>query len=222
MQAEGRGFAGRRIGGPGRMREKSTQQGERDPAAEAREDAVLVKRYLKGESEAFDEIVRRHHARLFGLVYHMTGHTHDTEDILQAVFLRALRALPRFRGKSSLSTWLHRIAVNTTINHIKRSKRGAASLDEPEHGVERMTEYLDEAARESPERDLALSELQQKLNAALKTLSDKHRAVVVLHDIEGVPHEEIARVMGCSVGTVRSRLFYARRLLQAELAEFAP
>ncbi len=193
-----------------------------DRKAEAAVDAALVRRACRGDSRAFDEIVRRHHARLYGLIYHMTSHREDTEDILQAVFLRAYRSLPRFRGKSSLSTWLHRIAVNTTINFIHRRKRAAMSLNDPDAAIERSEEYQELAARDSPFRDATISELQRKLNAALQTLSEKHRTVVVLHDIQGVPHEEIARMLKCSVGTVRSRLFYARRLLQGELAEYAP
>ena len=78
------------------------------------------------------------------------------------------------------------------------------------------------SARESPFRDMTITELQEKLNKALQTLSEKHRTVVVMHDIQGVPHEEIAKTIGCSAGTVRSRLFYARQQLQKELAEFAP
>ena len=193
-----------------------------EAAAEAREDAALVKRFRTGEMAAFDEIVRRHQTRLYSLVYRMTRHAQDTEDVLQSVFLRAYRALPKFKEKSSLSTWLHRIAINTTINFLKRRKNASISLDEPDQGVERIPEYLEKASRYSPVRDTSLTELQEKLNEALQTLSEKHRAVVILHDIEGFPHEEIARMMKCSVGTVRSRLFYARRLLQAELAEFSP
>lgn len=198
-----------------------TAEPQRDRKEEAAIDAALVRQACRGDTRAFDEIVRRHHARLYGLIYHMTSHKEDTEDILQAVFLRAYRSLPRFRGKSSLSTWLHRIAVNTTINFIKRRKRTTLSLNDAEQGLERSPEYVELAARDSPFRDATISELQQKLNAAMQTLSEKHRTVVVLHDIQGIPHEEIARMLKCSVGTVRSRLFYARRLLQGELAEYA-
>ena len=198
-----------------------TAEPQRDRKEEAAIDAALVRQACRGDTRAFDEIVRRHHARLYGLIYHMTSHKEDTEDILQAVFLRAYRSLPRFRGKSSLSTWLHRIAVNTTINFIKRRKRTTLSLNDAEQGLERSPEYVELAARDSPFRDATISELQRKLNAAMQTLSEKHRTVVVLHDIQGIPHEEIARMLKCSVGTVRSRLFYARRLLQGELAEYA-
>ena len=198
-----------------------TAEPQRDRKQEAAIDAALVRQACRGDTRAFDEIVRRHHARLYGLIYHMTSHKEDTEDILQAVFLRAYRSLPRFRGKSSLSTWLHRIAVNTTINFIKRRKRTTLSLNDAEQGLERSPEYVELAARDSPFRDATISELQRKLNAAMQTLSEKHRTVVVLHDIQGIPHEEIARMLKCSVGTVRSRLFYARRLLQGELAEYA-
>jgi len=196
---------------------------ELQPDTAEQDDRTLVRRARERDLSACDELVRRYHGKLYGLVYNMTSNKEDTEDLVQDVFVKAFSALDRFKGTSSFYTWIYRIAVNTTINFLKKRKnRKATSLNDMDGGVERDPAYVELTARESPFRDATLSELQEKLNKALSKLSEKHRAVVVLHDIQGVPHEEVARMLGCSQGTVRSRLFYARQQLQAELAEFAP
>ncbi len=194
------------------------------PAEEDKiDDRALVERARRGDTAAFDELVRLYQGRIYGLVYHMTGNREDAEDLVQTTFVKAHGSLARFRGQSAFYTWLYRIAVNTAINFVKkRSRHTALSLNDMDQAIERDPDYVSLAARESPVRDAALTELQERLNRALLTLSEKHRTVVVLHDVQGMPHEEIARLLGCSEGTVRSRLFYARRLLQNELLEFAP
>lgn len=186
-------------------------------------DAVLVERVRTGDVAAYEELVRRNRSRIYGLIYNMTSHREDTEDLVQSVFIKAYRSLDRFRGQSAFSTWLYRIALNETLNFLpKRKRRTALSLNDLDQAVERDPDYVALVARESPVRDVQRSELQKKLNAALQTLSEAHRTVVVLHDIEGLPHDEIARITGVPEGTVRSRLFHARQQLQAELSEFAP
>lgn len=186
-------------------------------------DVDLVARARRGDMGAFDELVRKHFQRIFGLAYHMMGHREDAEDVTQAIFIKAHRAIDRFRGQSAFSSWLHRIAINETLNAIKRRKRGPKisladlQIDSPEDPA-----YIRMVSSDSPARAAHLKELQTKLNEALQTLSHNHRTVVVLHDVQGVPHDQIAEMLGCSVGTVRSRLFYARRLLQVEMNEFAP
>jgi RNA polymerase sigma-70 factor (ECF subfamily) len=186
-------------------------------------DRELVARAQDGDLAAYDELVGRYQGKIYSLLYNMTGNKEDAEDLLQAVFVKGYTSIGKFRGKSSFYTWIYRIGVNRAINFLKRRKRKSAlSLDNIDLGVERDPAYVELSAKESPFRDATLSELQQKLNEALQTLSEKHRAVVVMHDIQGIPHEEIAQMLGCSAGTVRSRLFYARQSLQTELSEFAP
>lgn len=186
-------------------------------------DNELIAQFRSGNESAYNELVRRHHGRIYGLVYNMTGNREDAQDMTQEVFLRAYKALNRFQGKSAFSTWIYRIAVNRTINFLKKRKnRYALSLDDADMGLERDPAFLEASEQIGPDGKLKLSEFQEKLNKALLTLSEKHRTVVVMHDIQGVSHDEIAQVMKCSSGTVRSRLFYARRQLQAELSEFAP
>lgn len=184
-------------------------------------DEELVLKAQQGDIHAFDELIERYHGKIYGLTYNMTSNREDAEDLTQEVFVKAFQALPRFKGKSSFYTWLYRIAVNKTINYRKkRNKKRAMSLDQFDNEIKLDDVYHDLTSKGSPLRNLSLSELQKKLNEAMQTLSEKHRTVVVLHDMQGVPHEEIAKMVGASVGTIRSRLFYARRQLQAELTEF--
>jgi RNA polymerase sigma factor (sigma-70 family) len=184
-------------------------------------DAELVLKAQQGDVHAFDELVERYHGKIYGLTYNMTSNREDAEDLTQEVFEKAFQALPRFKGKSSFYTWLYRIAVNKTINYRKkRNRKRALSLDQFDQEIKTDEVYHDLTSKGSPLRNVSLTELQKKMNEALQTLSEKHRTVVVLHDMQGIPHEEIAKMVGASVGTIRSRLFYARRQMQVELAEF--
>ncbi|MBT8042812.1 MAG: sigma-70 family RNA polymerase sigma factor [Kiritimatiellales bacterium] len=192
-----------------------------DGEQEGEPDDELVLKAQRGDVHAFDQLVERYHGKIYGLTYNMTSNREDAEDLTQEVFIKAFEALPRFRGKSSFYTWLYRIAVNKTINYRKkRNRKRALSLDQFDQEIKTDEVYHALTTKGSPLRNMSLTELQIKLNEALQNLSEKHRTVVVMHDMQGIPHEEIAKVVGASVGTVRSRLFYARRQMQAELAEF--
>ena len=184
-------------------------------------DQELVARTQAGDPSAFDELVRRFSPRLYGLVYHMTSNHEDTHDLLQEIFAKAFRAIAGFQGKSSFYTWIHTIAVNRTLNFLKkRGRRYSVSLDDADAAVENDPAFIEATSTTDPVREAGLKELQKKLNEALHKLSPKHRAVVTMFDIQGMPHAEIAKVLGVSEGTVRSRLFYAHRELQSYLAEY--
>lgn len=204
------------------MSENNQQQaGVGSDAEQGEDDLSLVKRAQQGDVAAYDQLIQRHQGKIYGLIYNMTGNQQDAEDLVQEVFIKGYKVLNRFKAKSTFYTWIYRVAVNRTINFIKRRrKRAALSLNDMDLAVENDPAYLELSSRDSPFRDASLSELQENLNKALQTLSEKHRAVVVLHDIQGVPHEEIGQMLGCSSGTVRSRLFYARQQLQAVLGEY--
>jgi RNA polymerase sigma factor (sigma-70 family) len=193
-----------------------------DATAPQPPDAELVARAQQGDLHAFDELVRRHSPRLYSLIYHMTSHREDSNDLLQEVFAKAFRSLGRFRGQSQFYTWLYSIATNMTLNFLKKRNRRARamSLDDLDAGVERDEDFIALTTPRSPEKEASLKELQKKLNEAMQSLSDDHRAVVVMYDIQGLPHAEISRIMGVSEGTIRSRLFYAHRQLQSQLDEF--
>jgi RNA polymerase sigma-70 factor (ECF subfamily) len=185
------------------------------------DDRQWVEMAQQGDVAAFDKLVEMYHSRIYTLTYQMTSNREDAEDLTQEIFVKAFEALPRFKGHSSFYTWLYRIGINKTINYRKKRNRNRPlSLDAMEQEVKQDEVYHDLSSKGSPLRNLSLSELQLKLNEAMQRLSEKHRTVVVMHDMQGIPHDEIANVVGVSVGTVRSRLFYARRQLQADLGEY--
>ena len=185
------------------------------------DDSQWVELAKTGDTVAFDKLVELYHSRIYTLTYQMTSNREDAEDLTQEIFVKAFEALPRFKGRSSFYTWLYRIGINKTINYRKKRNRNRPlSLDAMEQEVKQDERYHDLSSKGSPLRNLSLSELQLKLNEAMQGLSEKHRIVVVMHDMQGIPHDEIAKVVGVSVGTVRSRLFYARRQLQADLGEY--
>jgi RNA polymerase sigma factor (sigma-70 family) len=183
-------------------------------------DLDLVERARDGDTRAFDALVEKYTPKLYGLVYHMTSNREDTNDILQDVFAKAYRALKRFRGKSSFYTWIYSIATNMTLNFLKkRNRRRTLSLDDVDLTIENDPDYIEATSKSDPVREAGLSELQERLNVAMQQLSVDHRAVVTMFDIQGMPHAEISKILGVSEGTVRSRLFYAHRLLQSCLED---
>jgi RNA polymerase sigma factor (sigma-70 family) len=191
------------------------------PAPGADEEMGLVKRARKGDLTAYDELVRRYQERIYATVYHMTSNHEDANDLAQEAFIKAFQALKSFKGGSSFYTWVYRIAVNKTINFLKqRRNRTQMSLDDLDFNAEHDPDLVALISDKTPRREVALGELQEKLNAAMQKLSEPHRLVVVLHDVQGLSHEEIAKIMDCNIGTVRSRLFYARQQLQAYLSDY--
>jgi len=184
-------------------------------------DLHFVSLAQNGDTEAFDELVMKYSQKLYGLVYHMTSHHDDTHDLLQDIFAKTYRSIRKFRGNSMFYTWIYSIATNTTLNFLKkRKKRAASSLDDVDTGIQNDPAFVDVSHRSNPRRQINIHELQKKLNDAMMRLSNDHRAVVVMFDIEGMAHAEIASIMGISEGTVRSRLFYAHQQLRGYLAEF--
>lgn len=182
---------------------------------------MLVRRAQEGDLAAYDELVRRYQERIYATVYHMTSNHEDANDLAQETFVKAYRALKSFKGDSSFYTWIYRIAVNKTINFLKqRRNRTHMSLNDMDFNVEHNPDLVELISQNTPRRDARITELKEKLNEALQKLSEVHRMVVVMHDVQGTPHEEISRIMGCNVGTVRSRLFYARQQLQALLSDY--
>jgi RNA polymerase sigma-70 factor (ECF subfamily) len=170
---------------------------------------------------AYDELVRRYQERIYATIYHMTSNHEDANDLAQDTFIKAFQALKTFKGGSSFYTWIYRIAVNKTINFLKQRKnRSHMSLNDLDFNAEHDPDLVALVSDKTPRRDAGLSELQEKLNEAMQKLSEPHRLVVTLHDVQGLAHDEIAEIMDCNIGTVRSRLFYARQQLQAYLSDY--
>jgi RNA polymerase sigma-70 factor (ECF subfamily) len=182
----------------------------------------LVRKARKGDLAAYDELVKRYQQRIYATIYHMTANHEDANDLAQDSFIKAYQALKSFKGGSSFYTWLYRIAVNKTINFLKQRKnKQHFSLNDLDFQTENNPDLVALISDKTPLREVGLTELQKKLNEALLKLSEPHRMVVVLHDVQGQSHEEIAEIMDCNIGTVRSRLFYARQQLQGYLTEYA-
>lgn len=181
----------------------------------------LVKKARHGDLAAYDQLVQRYQERIYRTLYHMTSNHEDANDLAQEAFIKGFQALKSFKGGSSFYTWVYRIAVNKTLNFLKQRKnRSHMSLNDLDFNMENNPDLVALVSDKTPRRDAALSELQEKLNEAMLTLSETHRLVVTLHDVQGLSHEEIAKIMDCNVGTVRSRLFYARQQLQGRLAGY--
>lgn len=190
-------------------------------AAASPDDRELVKRAQQGDYSAFDALVQKYQERVYSTLYHMTSNHEDANDLTQEAFIKAHKAIQSFKGDSSFFTWIYRIAVNKTINFLKtRKNKIHLSLNDLDFNAEHDPEIVAFVSENTPRRDLGLSELQEKLNEAMQKLSDVHRLVVTLHDVQGLSHEEISKIMDCNTGTVRSRLFYARQQLQGYLADY--
>jgi RNA polymerase sigma factor (sigma-70 family) len=204
------------------LAESVTAETAKTPTAINREEEDgMVRRARKGDLAAYDELVRRYQQRIYATVYHMTSNHEDANDLAQEAFIKAYQALKTFKGGSSFYTWVYRIAVNKTLNFLKQRKsRTAMSLNDLDFNAENDPDLLALISEKTPRRAAVLSELQEKLNEAMQRLSEPHRLVVTLHDVQGLAHEEIAEIMECNVGTVRSRLFYARQQLQGSLVDY--
>jgi RNA polymerase sigma-70 factor (ECF subfamily) len=188
-----------------------------DPTGEQ----VLVHRARQGDLSAYDELVRRYQERIYATIYHMTSNHEDANDLAQETFIKAFQALKSFKGGSSFYTWIYRIAVNKTINFLKqRRNRSHMSLNDLDFNAEHDPDFVALVSDKTPRREANLAELQEKLNEAMQKLSEPHRLVVTLHDVQGLAHDDIAEIMDCNIGTVRSRLFYARQQLQAHLSDY--
>jgi RNA polymerase sigma-70 factor (ECF subfamily) len=189
-------------------------------AAESDADLALVRRVQAGDVEAFDVLVRSYRERVYSILYHLTGNREDAADLTQEAFIKAFQSIQRFQGNSSFFTWLYRIAVNGSFTHLRRSRiRKFFSFDQvdSEGAPPELIDALELPAGQ--ERRLVLQEIQQRLNEAFQKLSLDHRTVVTLFEIEGLSHQDIADITSTSVGTVRSRLHYAKQQLQSELQD---
>ena len=185
------------------------------------DDLTLVKRAQRDDASAYDELMRRYQQRIYATLYNMTSSHEDANDLTQETFIKAYKVLGSFKGESSFYTWIYRIAVNKAINFLKQRKNKThMSLNDLDFNAEHDPDLVSLVSDKTPRRDINLSELQEKLNEAMQKLSDTHRLVVTLHDIQGMSHEEIGKIMDCNVGTVRSRLFYARQQLQGYLSNY--
>jgi len=190
-----------------------------DRQQEADADLAVVRQVQAGDVAAFDQIVLKYRARVYGVVYNLTSNREDAADLTQDAFIKAFQSINRFQGQSSFFTWLYRIAVNSALSHLRKNKLRTFFSFEKINDDEAVSAEIIAALTDTTgaDRETFVRELQEKLNEAMQKLSTNHRTVITLFEIDGLSHQEIAEIMDCSVGTVRSRLHYAKQLLQSEL-----
>jgi RNA polymerase sigma-70 factor (ECF subfamily) len=202
-------------------RRPSTEANGRAPSYPAVDDHELVLAARKGDRDAFRSLFDRYHRRAYALALGVLRHPDDALDVVQDAFVKAHRYLDKFEGNSSFYTWLYRIVMNLAIDHLRKHRRvKPVELDEEALGDARAEEaLLPRILGGNPGRALMDKEIRKRVDAALGELSDNHRAVLVMRELEGLSYEEMAQAMGCSKGTIMSRLFHARRNMQKRLID---
>ncbi len=184
-------------------------------------DADLVALAAAGDTSAFDQLVTRYRGKVYALAVNMVKSEADAWDLSQEAFIKAWKALPKFKGEARFFTWLYRITHNVCYDWLrKRHLRDSEEFDDRVHG-DRAAEHSPTApgAVERPDHAADHRELGMEISAAIDQLSEDHRAVILLREVNGLSYDEIAEVIGASTGTVMSRLFYARKKLQSLLRE---
>jgi len=182
-------------------------------------DEMLVKASRKGDMKAFEELVARHRDKIYARAYSMMRNEEEAIDLSQEAWVKGWQRLEQFQGESSFTTWMTRIVINLCLDQLRRKKRhhveSVELLDEESGGVERQMPVV----TVNPTERLERAELRVRIDRALNQLSEAHRTVLILHEFEEMEYKNIAKTMNCSIGTVMSRLFYARRKMAALLTD---
>ncbi|MEO0616533.1 MAG: RNA polymerase sigma factor RpoE [Pseudomonadota bacterium] len=185
------------------------------------DDALLVKRVQKGDKSAFDLLVLKYQHKIVNLVSRYVRDADEALDVAQEAFIKAYRALPRFRGDSAFYTWLYRIAVNTAKNHLVAAKRRPMDYDLDLQDPDQYEMHARLNTTDTPEAVALRDETQQQINRSINELPPDLRTAIILREIDGMSYEEIAQTMECPVGTVRSRIFRAREAISKGIASLA-
>ena len=185
------------------------------------DDVELVKRCQAGDSSAFNDLITRYRSKVFTMIYGMVQNEQDAWDLAQEGFLKAWKSIHRFKGESSFYTWLYRIMTNVTIDSLRRKGvRGEAEFDDRIAPVNvEPGSRTTPSSSPLPNKKLEFQEIRGRIDEAIAKLSPEHRAVIVMKEIEDLQYSEIAEILSCSLGTVMSRLFYARKKLQSLLRD---
>lgn len=181
-------------------------------------DQLLVERVQQGDKRAFELLVIKYQRKILRLIGRFIRDSAEVEDVAQNAFIKAYRAIPQFRGESAFYTWLYRIAVNTAKNHLASQKRRPESASDIAHDEAETFadgEYLREQS--TPESELHSKQIAQTVNKAMDALPQELRTAITLREIEGMSYEDIAELMECPIGTVRSRIFRAREAIAGQL-----
>jgi RNA polymerase sigma-70 factor (ECF subfamily) len=182
-------------------------------------DEALVQAARQGQLEAFEELVARHRDKVYARALSILHNEEDAVDLSQEAWIKAWQRLEQFQGESSFATWITRIVINVCLDHLRRQKRWPSESIEALEEETGNRDWLLPPVTVNPTAGLERAELQARIWQALGQLSVPHRTVLILHEFEGMEYRKIAEIMGCSIGTVMSRLFYARRRLAALLQD---
>jgi len=180
-------------------------------------DQLLVERVQKGDTKAFDVLVGKYQHKIISLISRYVSDHSEAMDVAQEAFIKAYRALPRFRGDSAFYTWLYRIAINTAKNHLVALSRRPPQSDVDASDAEQYAVDTRLKDRSSPEHELLREEIENTIHQAISDLPDDLRVAITLREMEGMSYEEIATTMECPIGTVRSRIFRAREAIDQRL-----
>lgn len=180
-------------------------------------DQLLVDRVNAGEKHAFDLLVVKYQQRLINLIMRYVHDHSEAMDVAQESFIKAYRALPKFRGDSAFYTWLYRIAINTAKNHMVASRRRPLAYSEDIDDPERYEWHSSLQDKDSPEAQVLGEELRETVETAISSLTDDLRTAIMLRELDGLSYDEIAQAMDCPVGTVRSRIFRAREAIDQSI-----
>lgn len=186
--------------------------------SQAAADRLLVKRVQAGDKRAFDLLVKQYQHKIIGLIGRYVYDQHEALDVAQETFIKAYRALPGFRGDSAFYTWLYRIAINTAKNHLVARSRRPPDVDVDVDDAQYLGADSELRDLETPENALYRDELEKVVKQTLDRLPEDLRVALTLREFEGMSYEDIANVMDCPVGTVRSRIFRAREAIDREIA----
>ena len=182
------------------------------------DDLLIVQRVQAGDKLAFNLLVNKYHRRVARLLTRMVRNQEDIEDVVQESFIKAYRALPNFRGDSAFYTWLYRIGINTAKNYlVSVGRRPTVSTDIEIEDAENFEDGNELRTTETPESSLMTKQIAQTVNDTVEGLPEELRTAITLREIEGLSYEEIATIMGCPIGTVRSRIFRARETIALKL-----
>ncbi|OGR82060.1 MAG: hypothetical protein A2901_04370 [Elusimicrobia bacterium RIFCSPLOWO2_01_FULL_54_10] len=181
----------------------------------------LLRKSREGDPKAFEELIKKHEAKIYSLLLSMSGNAADAADLFQEAFISAWRNIRSFKENSSFSTWLYRIAVNTLLMKKRKKKVSTVSLDVPvlSNGEEIKRDFAGDWS-DNPLASLENKEVKDRLNAAIQQLPEKYKTVLLLSDIQGLPNEEIRKVLGVSLASVKTRLHRARLHLREKLSEY--
>lgn len=180
-------------------------------------DQQLVERVQQGDKRAFDLLVSKYQQRIINLVGRFVRNPNDAMDVTQEAFLKAYRALPKFRGDSAFYTWMYRIAVNTAKNYLAVQSRRPLEVDQDYEEIEQIDSSGVLRDQATPEHMLLRDEIQDTLIRTIEELPEDLRTAITLREVEGLSYEDIAAVMECPIGTVRSRIFRAREAIDKQL-----